>query len=187
MRSLTFVAVLLAIVVLGAAWPAAVNAKMTYATSRSNQFPRFMAPYSDAPASCVLSYRQLDGDRNGKLDDEVASGKRAPDMKVADQCIADKGGAWGYYLKGRMLATQMKFNEAARHGEAAWAVRAQPGPLPPPEDDVALFRANALMDADRPKEARPIYDQLIAKHPRDMLLHQLRDSPTWPPTTNSVS
>lgn len=160
---------------------AAEPAKLTHATSRSNHYPRLTAPYSDAPASCLSAYKQLDGDRNGRLDAEIVSGKRVPDLKPADQCIAEKGGAWAYYLKGRTLAAQLKFNEAARHGEAAWAVINQPGPIPPQADDVALFRANALMDAGRASEARPIYDMLIAKRPRDALLVQLRDSPIWPP------
>jgi hypothetical protein len=57
----------------------------------------------------------------------------------------------------------------------------QRGLIPPPVDDIWLFRANALMDAGRPDEARPIYDRLIAKRPGDPLLLQLRDSKTWPP------
>lgn len=165
-----------------ASWPASVEAaKIGHANSRSNQHPRFTAPYSDAPASCLVAYKQLDGDRNGRLDDDIMNGKRVPDTKAADQCIAEKGGAWAYYLKGRILAAQLKFNEAARHAEAAWAVLQQPGPIPPQADDVAFFRANALMDAGRPNEARPIYDRLIAKRPKDTLLLQLRDSATWPP------
>lgn len=172
---------LCAAVALAASWPASVDAKTTHANTRSNQFPRFSAPYSDAPASCHAAYKQLDGDRNGRLDDDIMSGKRVPDTKAADQCITDKGWSWAYYLKGRTLAAQLKFDLAARHAEAAIAVLNQKGPIPPPVDDVWLFRANALMDAGRADEARPIFDRLIAKRPRDALLQQLRDSKTWPP------
>jgi tetratricopeptide (TPR) repeat protein len=168
-------------VALASSWAASVEAKTGFANSRSNQYPRFNAPYSDAPASCREAYMQLDGDRNGRLDGDIISGKRKIDTKAADQCIAEKGWAWAYYLKGRTLAAQLKFDEAARHAEAALAVLKQRGPIPPPVDDIWLFRANALMDAGRPNEARPIYDALIAKHPGDPLLQMLRDSKTWPP------
>jgi tetratricopeptide (TPR) repeat protein len=168
-------------VALASSWPTPVEAKTGFANSRSNQYPRFNAPYSDAPDSCRAAYMQLDGDRNGRLDGDIVSGKRKLDTKAADQCIAEKGWSWAYYLKGRTLAAQLKFDEAARHAEAALAVLKQRGPIPPPVDDIWLFRANALMDAGRPNEARPIYDALIAKHPRDPLLPQLRDSKTWPP------
>ena len=180
---LTFATCLLcAAVALTATWASPTHAKTGLLNSRSNQFPRLTAPYSDAPASCLTAYKQLDGDRNGRMDDDILLGKRKPDTKAADQCIADKGWSWAYYLKGRTLSALLKFDEAARHAEAAIAVLRQPGPIPPPVDEIWLFRANALMDAGRPDEARPIYDQLIAKRPNDRLLLQLRDSKTWPPS-----
>lgn len=159
---------------------AASKIKNLYA-SRSNEYPRFTAPYSDTPPSCVAAYRQLDGNRDGRLDNDILILKRKVDTKDADQCIADKGWSWAYYLKGRTLSAQQKYGEAARHAEAALAVIRQPGHIPPPADEIWLFRANALMDAGRPAEAKPIYDALIAKRPNDRLLFQLRDSPTWPP------
>ena len=182
MRLLIVLGVLVAGSVLAALWVVPVNAaKVTHASSRSNQYPRFTAPYSDSPASCHAAYRQLDSDRNGRLDDDIMSGNRVPNTIAADQCIAEKGWAWAYYLKGRTLAAQLKFTDAARHAEAALAVLNQRGPIPPPADEIWLFRANALMDAERANEARPIYDQLIAKRPRDQVLQQLRDSKSWPP------
>lgn len=168
---------------LAASWSAPADAKTGLLSSRSNQFPRFTAPYSDAPASCFAAYRQLDSNRDGRMDDDILLSKRTPDTKAADQCIAEKGWSWAYYLKGRTLAALQKFGEAARHAEAALAVLRQPGPIPPPADEIWLFRANALMDAERPDEARPIYDRLIAKRPKDRLLFQLRDSKTWPPSS----
>jgi len=166
---------------LAASWVIApADAKTGLLNSRSNQFPRLTAPYSDAPASCLAAYKQLDGNRNGRMDDDILLGKRKPDTKAADQCIAEKGWSWAYYLKGRTLAALLKFDDAARHAEAALAVLRQKGPIPPPADEIWLFRANALMDAGRVDEARPIYDALIAKRPKDTLLKELRDSKTWP-------
>ena len=161
--------------------PAAKN----YASSKSVQYPPYTAPSSDAPASCAAAARELDGNRDGKLDEEITSRKKKPSTDSAEGCIKDGDASWGFYLKARTLAAQLKFDDAAAAAEQAQRAALSSKLAAPPNDDLALFRANALSDAGRFDEAIPFYDWLIAKKPKNSLLKLLRANKSWPPGSDS--
>jgi tetratricopeptide (TPR) repeat protein len=153
----------------------------THASSKSVQYPSYTAPSSDAPASCFDAARELDGNRDGKLDEAIVGRKKTPSTATADACIKDGAASWGNYLKARTFAAQLKFNEAAAAAEQAQRSALSSKLAVPANDDLALFRANALSDAGRFDEAIPFYDWLIAKKPNNGLLKQLRNNKAWPP------
>lgn len=164
--------------------PVATVAK-SHATSKSVQYPSYTAPSSDAPASCFAAARELDGNRDGKLDEEIIARKRVPNTAAADACTKDGDAPWGHYLKARILAVQLKFDGAAAAAEQAQRSALSSKFMAPPNDDIALFRANALSDAGRFEEAIPFYDYLIRKKPNNPVLRQLRENRTWPPGPDS--
>jgi tetratricopeptide (TPR) repeat protein len=161
--------------------PPVSTAAKNHASSKSVQYPSYVAPSSDAPASCFAAARELDSNRDGKLDVEITSRKKVPSMADAAACIKDGDAPWGHYLTARTLAAKLKFNEAAAEAEQAQRAALSSKFIPPPNDDLALFRGNALSDAGRFDEAIPFYDWLIAKKPNNVLLKQLRANRTWPP------
>jgi tetratricopeptide (TPR) repeat protein len=156
-----------------------------YASSKSVQYPSYTAPASDAPASCFTAARELDSNRDGKLDEGITGGKKVPSIVAAEACITDGDASWGHYLKARTFAAQLKFNEAAASAEQSQRSALSSKLAAPPNDDLALFRANALSDAGRFEEAIPFYDWLIKKKPTNVLLKQLRANRTWPPGPGS--
>jgi tetratricopeptide (TPR) repeat protein len=159
----------------------------SHATSKSVQYPSYVAPTSDAPASCFAAARELDSNRDGKLDAEIIKRKKVPATAAAETCTKDGDAPWGHYLKARTLAAQLKFDGAAAAVEQAQRSALSSKFMPPPNDDLALFRANALSDAGRFEEAIPFYDYLIRKKPNNALLRQLRDNRTWPPGPGSAA
>ena len=152
-----------------------------FAASKSILYPSYVAPSSDAPASCFAAARELDSNRDGKLDEEIREKKKVPTTTSAEACIKDGDAPWGLYLKARTFSAQLKFADAAASAEQAQKSAPVRGLMAAPADDLALFRANALSDAGRFDEAIPIYDALIAKKPNNVLLKQLRANRTWPP------
>ena len=157
----------------------------TYSSSKSVRYPSYVAPSSDAPASCFAAAHELDGNRDGKLDDEITSRKKVPSALSAEACIKDGDASWGFYLKARTLAAQLKFGDAAAAAEQAQRAALSSKLGVPPNDDLALFRANALSDAGRFDEAVPFYDWLIAKKPKNEVLKQLRANKSWPPGSDT--
>ena len=117
-------------------------------SSRSNTSPPYLAPPANAPKSCQEAYTQLDANRDGKLDDDVASGRRKLNTKAADKCIVEGDDAWGHYLKARTLAAMGRFGEAAAEAQLAGGRDKDCRYCPPPSDiHLKQFRENALSDA----------------------------------------